>query len=180
MLSTQLVMQRLGPGPFSNARSSENPSILRLALPTSYIGSLMAAPNLFPCHPEKITVPLCPPIRVYYHTLLVMWLILLAAATLCLTAMAQTQAQLTACGNSLIMTSYPENDSYTFQTTDTSYFKATFTYSVSACTNHHIPINRLYLTDDYDSSIIRCSLSSFDVSGQFTSICNLAARSMTQ
>lgn len=109
-----------------------------------------------------------------------MWSFLLAAASLAATAMAQTQAQIQACGNSIIMTSYPQSGTYTFQTTDTSYFTAEFTYSVSSCTANNVPINRLYLTDYYEGSLIPCSMSQFDSSGTVVSTCNLAARSMTQ
>ena len=108
-----------------------------------------------------------------------MWSLLLAFTAIALPAYAQTQAQIQACGNSIVMTSYPESGTYTYDTSDTAFFSATYTYSVEACTNNNVPLNRLFLTDYYEGSLYQCSLSRFDQTGMLTSTCNLA-RSMTQ
>lgn len=105
--------------------------------------------------------------------------LLLAVASCALPVYAQTQAEIQACGNSIVMTSYPPSGTYDFQTTDASSFSATYTYSPSACTDNHVPVNRMFLTDYYEGTIYQCSVTPFDQTEVLTSVCNLA-RPMTQ
>lgn len=93
--------------------------------------------------------------------------------------LAQTQAEIQACSNSLIMTSYPESEVYTFSTTDSSFFEATYSYNPETCTPN-IPINRLVLNDLSQFRVFACSLQQFDGSGVITSVCNLPGSPVTR
>ena len=100
---------------------------------------------------------------------------LLAIAVLALPALAQTaptQAQIQACSNSFVMESYPDTGSYTFDTSDTSPFTASYTYDPRLCTNPQVPLNRMTLRDQFNDQAYTCTYEPFGSSGRVVATCS--------
>ena len=99
-----------------------------------------------------------------------MWSILFALVAVSAPISAQTQSQVQACGGSIEMTSYPPSETYTYSTTDTSFFDAEYSYDPALCSG--VPVNSMTLKDNVGGTTYTCSLSQFGSSGVLTSVCN--------
>lgn len=88
-------------------------------------------------------------------------------------ALAQTQAQIQACVNSLTLTSY--ESPVTYSTADTTdYYTATYSYNPTLCSSSggtQIPVTKIYLTNQDAGTSTNCALVQFDSSGVLTSKC---------
>ncbi|EIW72343.1 hypothetical protein TREMEDRAFT_70687 [Tremella mesenterica DSM 1558] len=92
--------------------------------------------------------------------------------------LAQTQAQIQACGNSVQIVGFDLNPTYS--TTDTTGYSVTYSYSPSACTNPQVPVNSIYLTDLDAGLLYNCPIVQFSSSGSLTSTCSKTKGQLAQ
>ncbi|WWC69810.1 uncharacterized protein I206_103753 [Kwoniella pini CBS 10737] len=94
-------------------------------------------------------------------------------------AQAQTQAQIQACANSLALTSYEANPTWSTQDS-THYFNATYSYNPALCTSpRQVPVTRIYLAD-LSGPTYNCPKPPFDSSGVLYTQCTQTLGSIAQ
>ncbi|OCF42826.1 hypothetical protein I317_03303 [Kwoniella heveanensis CBS 569] len=92
---------------------------------------------------------------------------------------AQTQAQIQACANSIRLTSYEAEPTWSTQD-NTHHFNATYTYSPSDClTPKEVPITRIYLAN-LNGPTYNCPKPPFDSTGVLYTECSQSLGTIAQ
>lgn len=82
--------------------------------------------------------------------------------------------QIEACATSYRMIDYPASGTYTYSTTDSSRYTATFTYNAVNCTTpSQVPINRAGLRDEDADVGYTCTYPPFDSTGRMVITCSV-------